>query len=192
MVLEEGTIVDATIIQVPSSTKNREGKRGPEMCQTLKGKQYYLGLKLHTGVDAETGLMHSMETSPANVHDVTQAGKLSHGEERRVWGDADYAGVGKREENQGLTVEWLVALRPGKRRLLLPGGLEEWFEKSKASVRAKSLPPTRSGVEHRFLDVKRIFGYEKVRYQGLPKNHEILAVLLGITNLMRSQKLLAA
>ena len=191
MALKEGTIVDATIIQAPSSTKNREGKRDPEMYQTRKGKQYYFGMKLHIGVDAETGLVRSMETTPANVHDVTQAGKLLHGEERRVWGDAGYTGVGKREENQGLSVEWLVALKPGKRRLLERGGLEEWFEKTKASVRAKSLPPTRSGVEHPFLDVKRIFGYEKVRYRGLPKNHERLAVLLGITNLIRSQKLLA-
>ena len=163
MALKEGTIVDATIIQAPSSTKNREGKRDPEMHQVRKGKQYYFGMKLHIGVDAETGLVHSMETTPANVHDVTQAGKLLHGEERQVWGDAGYTGVGKREENQRLSVEWLVALRPGKRRLLEGGGLEEWFEKTKASMRAK--------VEHPFLGVKRIFGYDKVRYRGLAKNH---------------------
>ena len=184
LALKEGSIVDATIIQAPSSTKNREGKRDPEMRQTRKGKQYYFGMKLHIGVDAETGIVHSMVTTPANVHDVTQAGKLLHGAEKRVWGDAGYTGVGKREENQGLSVEWLVALRPGKRRLLEGGGLEEWFEKTKASMRAK--------VEHPFLGVKRIFGYDKVRYRGLPKNQERLAVLLGIANLMRSQKLLAA
>ena len=128
MLLKEGTIVDATIqptiIQAPSSPKNREGQRDPEMHQVRKGKQYYFGMKLHIGVDAETGMVHSMETTPAHVHDVTQAGKLLHGAERRVWGDAGYTGVGKREENQALDVEWLVALKPGKRRLLLAGGLE--------------------------------------------------------------------
>ena len=180
MVLKEGTIVDATIIRAPSSTKNREGKRDPEMHQTRKGKQYHFGMKAHIGVDAETGVVHSLVTTPANVHDVTQAGELLHGEERRVWGDAGYTGVGKREENRSLDVEWLVAMRAGKRRLLERGGLEEWFEKSKASVRAK--------VEHPFLDVKRIFGYEKVRYRGLAKNHERLAMLLGLSNLMRMRK----
>ena len=156
MTLKEGTIVDATIIQAPSSTKNREGKRDPEMHQVKKGNQYHFEMKLHIGVDAETGLVHSMETTPANVHDVTQAGKSAARRVRRqVWGDAGYTGVGKRAKNQGLAVEWLVALKPGKRRLLERGGPEEWFEKTKASVRAKSLPPTRSGVEHPFLDVKR-------------------------------------
>ena len=140
MVLKEGTIVDATIIQAPSSTKNRERKRDPEMRQTHKGKQYYFGMKLHIEVDVATGVVHSLVPSGANVHDVTQAGNLLHGEERRIWGDAGYTGVGKREENQGLAVEWLVALRHGKRRLLERGGLDEWFDKSKASVQAESLP----------------------------------------------------
>ena len=184
MLLKEGTIVDATIIQAPSSTKNREGKRDPEMRQTRKGKQYHFGMKAHIGVDAETGVVHSLATTGANVHDVTQAGELLHGEESRVWGDAGYTGVGKREENLGLPVDWLIALKPGKRRLLERGGLEEWFEKSKASVRAK--------VEHPFLDVKRIFGYDKVRYRGLAKNHERLATLLGLSNLLRVRKLLLA
>ena len=182
MLLKEGTIVDATIIQAPSSTKNREGKRDPEMRQTRKGKQYYFGMKAHIGVDAETGVVHSLVTTGANVHDVTQAGELLHGEERRVWGDAGYIGVGKRKENLGLSVDWLIALKPGKRRLLERGGLEEWFEKTKASVRAK--------VEHPFLDVKRIFGYAQVRYRGLAKNHERLATLLGLSNLLRLRKLL--
>ena len=129
-------------------------------------------------------MVHSLVTTGANVHDVIQAGELLHGKERRVWGDAGYTGVGKREENRGLEVEWLVALKPGKRRLLERGGLEEWWERTKASVRAK--------VEHPFLDVKRIFGYDKVRYRGLAKNHERLAVLLGLSNLMRKRKLLLA
>lgn len=184
MLLKEGTIVDATIIAAPSSTKNREGERDPEMRQTRKGKQYYFGMKAHIGVDAETGVVHSLVTTGASVHDVTQAGKLLHGKEERVWGDAGYTGVQKRKENQGLAVEWLIAMRPGKRRLLERGGLEEWFEKSKASVRAK--------VEHPFLNVKRLFGYAQVRYRGLAKNHERLAVLLGLSNLLRMRKLLLA
>ena len=189
--LREGTIVDATIIEAPSSTKNRTGERDPEMHQVKKGNQYHFGMKLHIGVDAETGMVHSMVTTPANVHDVTQAGNLLHGEERQVWGDAGYMGVQKRKESLGLDVDWRVALKLGKRKLLMRGGLEEWAERNKASIRAKSLPPTRSGVEHPFLDVKRQFGYAKVRYRGLAKNTERVALLLGLANLRRGQSLLA-
>ena len=189
--LREGTIVDATIIEAPSSTKNRTGERDPEMHQVKKGNQYHFGMKLHIGVDAETGVVHSMVTTPANVHDVTQAGNLLHGGEQRVWGDAGYMGVQKRKENLGLDVDWRVAMKPGKRKLLMRGGLEEWAERNKASIRAKSLPPTRSGVEHPFLDVKRHFGYAKVRYRGLAKNTERVALLLGLANLRRGQSLLA-
>ena len=118
--LREGTIVDATIIAAPSSTKNRTRERDPEMRQVKKGSQYYFGMKLHVGVDAETGLVHSFETTPAGVHDVTQAGRLLHGGETRVWGDAGYVGVQKREENRDLAVQWRVALKPGLRRKLGP------------------------------------------------------------------------
>ena len=180
--LKEGTIVAATIIAPPSSTKNSTGERDPEMRQVKKGNQYYSGMKLHIGVDAKTGMVHSMVATPANVHDVTQAGNLLHGGEKQVWGDAGYIGVQKREENLRLDVDWRVALKLGKRRLLVPGSLEEWAEKSKASIRAK--------VEHPFLDVKRIFGYAKVRYRGLAKNTERMALLLGLSNLRRAQALL--
>ena len=139
-------------------------------------------MKRHLGVEAATGIVHRMVTTAANVPDVTQAGKLLHGEEKRVWGDGGYTGVGKGEANRGLAVEWLVALRPGKRRLLERGGLEAWRERTQASVRAK--------VEHSFLDVKRIFGYDQVRYWGLAKNQARRAVLLGIANLMRWERLL--
>ena len=181
--LREGTIVDATIIAAPSSTKNRTGERDPEMRQVKKGNQYYFGMKLHIGVDSETGIVHSLSTTSANVHDVTQAGNLLHGGEQRVWGDAGYIGVQKRQENLALDVDWQVAMKPGKRRLLVRGGLEEWAERAKASVRAK--------VEHPFLDVKRQFGYAKVRYRGLAKNTERMALLLGLSNLRRAQTLLA-
>ena len=154
--LREGTIVDATIIEAPSSTKNRTGQRDPEMRQTKKGNQYHFGMKLHTGVDAQTGLVHSFSTTSANVHDVTEAHRLLHGGEQQVWGDAGYIGVQKRAENLGLAVEWQVAMRPGQRRKLEPDSAEALKEKAKASIRAK--------VEHPYLDVKQIFGYAKVRY----------------------------
>lgn len=180
--LQEGTIVDATIIAAPSSTKNRSGQRDPEMRQVKKGNQYYFGMKLHIGVDAKTGLVHNLSTTSANVHDVTEAHRLLHGREKRVWGDAGYIGVQKRKENLGLDVDWQVAMKPGKRRKLEPDSAEALGEKVKASIRAK--------VEHPFLDVKRIFGYHKVRYRGLGKNTERLALLLGISNLRRTQTLL--
>ena len=169
--LREGTIVDATIIEAPSSTKNRTGERDPEMRQAKKGNQYHFGMKLHIGVDARTGVAHSLSATPANVHDVTQAHRLLHGGERQVWGEAGYTGVQKRPENLGLEVDWQVAMRPGQRRKLEPDSGGALAEKDKASVRAK--------VEHPFLDVKRIFGYAKVRYRGLAKNTERMALLLG-------------
>ena len=122
--LREGTIVDASIIEAPSSTKNRAGERDPEMHQTKKGNEWRFGMKVHVGADAETGVVHSMTTTPANVHDVTEAHRLLHGGEKRVWGDAGYQGVDKRLENRELDVEWRVAMRPGRRRHLEPGSYE--------------------------------------------------------------------
>ena len=143
--LREGTIVDATIIEAPSSTKNRTGQRDPEMHQTKKGNQWHFGMKLHIGVDAKTGLVHSLSATSANVHDVTETHRLLHGGERQVWGDAGYTGVQKRPENLGLAVDWQVAMRPGQRRKLEPDSGEAVVEKIKASIRAKSLPPRRRG-----------------------------------------------
>ena len=145
--------MDATIIDAPSSTKNRTGQRDPEMRQVKKGNQYHFGMKLHIGVDAKTGVVHSRSTTSANVHDVTEAHRLLHGEEQQVWGDAGYIGVQKREENLGLAVDWQVAMKPGQRRKLDPESDTVLGEKVKASIRAK--------VEHPFLDVKRLFGYAK-------------------------------
>ena len=182
--LKTGTIVDASIIAAPSSTKNRTGERDPEMHQTKKGKQWYFGMKAHIGVDAESGLAHSVETTAANVSDVVMAHALLHGGEERVWGDAGYQGVGKREENRGVEVDWEVAMKPGKRRLLDKGSAQESAERGKASVRAK--------VEHPFLCVKRRFGYAKVRYRGLAKNRQRIAVLLGFSNLLVAGRYAAA
>ena len=174
--LKTGTIVDASIITAPSSTKNRTGERDPEMRQTKKGKQWYFGMKAHIGVDAASGLTHSLETTPANASDVVTAHALLHGGEECVWGDAGYQGVGKREENWDAEADWRVAMKPGQRRRLDKEGPEEEAERRKASVRAK--------VEHPFLYVKHHFGYAKVRYRGLAKNTQRIAVLLGFSNLL--------
>ena len=182
--LREGTIVDASIIAAPSSTKNRAGARDPEMHQTKKGNQWHFGMKLHIGVDSETGVVHSVTTTAANAHDVTEAHRLLHGGETRVWGDAGYQGVQRREENLEREVDWQVAMRPGRRRKLEAGSEEARAEQCKASVRAK--------VEHPFLKTKRMFGYAKVRYRGLAKNTQRLALLVGLGNLLTAESRLAA
>ena len=129
--LRTGTIVDASIIAAPSSTKNRRRARDPEMHQTKKGKQWYFGMKAHIGVDAGSGLAHSLATTAANASDVTQASTLLHGAETTAWGDAGYQGVEKRPEHRGGGVEWRVAMKPGRRRLLAEGGAEEAAETRK-------------------------------------------------------------
>ncbi len=177
--LREGTIVDATIIKAPSSTKNRNKERDPEMHQTKKGNQWRFGMKAHIGVDSETGIVYSMSTTAANVHDATEVHKLLHSGEKAVWGDAGYQGVGKREETQGLDGERQVTMRPGQRRKLEPEGAKALAVKVKASVRAK--------VEHPFLRVKGLFGYGKVRYRGLMKNTQRLALLFGLGNLLTAE-----
>ena len=182
--LRAGTVVDATIIAAPTSTKNRAGERDPEMRQVKKGNQYYFGMKVHIGADAETGVVHSFTTTSANVHDVTQAAALLHGGEQQVWGDAGYIGVQKRPEHQARAVVWQVALKPGQRRKLEPASAAAQEERRKASVRAK--------VEHPFLWVKRRFGYATVRYRGLHKNTQRLALLLGLANLVTAGRQVAA
>lgn len=181
LILREGSIVDATIISAPSSTKNSTGKRDPEMHQTRKGNQWYFGMKMHIGVDDTLGLIHSVETTPANVSDIAVTGKLLHGSERRVFGDAGYMGVMKRPEHQHREdTEWFIARRPGQRRTLDEYRLEA--EKAKASVRAK--------VEHPFRYIKQVFGYNKVRYRGLEKNNSRLHLLAAFSNLMMGEKYL--
>lgn len=179
--LREGTIVDATIIEAPSSTKNKEKSRDPEMHQTKKGNQWHFGMKLHIGVDADTGIVHSATGTAANEHDITQADKLLHGNEQRVHGDAGYMGIHKREEHKDREVEWHIAVRPGKRKEMADGSDEQKAEKAKASVRAR--------VEHPFRWVKGIFGYSKVRYRGLEKNMNRLCLLLGLANLLTCRRL---
>jgi IS5 family transposase len=186
LLLRQGTLVDATLIAAPSSTKNQSGERDPEMHQTQKGNQWYFGMKAHIGVDAESGLTHTVVTTAANVNDVTQAHALLHGEETDVFGDAGYQGVEKREENQDKTVSWHVALKPGKRRALPDtplGKLLEAIEHAKASIRAK--------VEHPFRVIKRQFGFLKTRYRGLMKNTAQIVTLFALANLFQARHRLA-
>ena len=187
LMLREGTVVDATIIAAPSSTKNQDGKRDPEMHQTKKGNQWYFGMKAHIGVDAESGLTHTIVTTAAHVSDITPAHALLHGDETTVFGDAGYQGVEKREENQDREVTWHIALRPGKRRALPDsesGRLRERAEQLKASIRAK--------VEHPFHFVKNVFALRKVRYRGLAKNAAQLFTLFGLANLLIAKRRLFA
>ena len=179
LLLKEGTVVDATIIAAPSSTKNQEGERDPEMHQTKKGNQWYFGMKAHIGADAVSGLVHTVKTTSANESDVAHAGSLLHGEEKMAIGDAGYQGVEKREENQDTPVVWHVAMKPGKRQALddTPlGQIEEQLEKVKASIRAV--------VEHPFHVIKNRFGFKKARYRGLVKNDTQLHTLFGLANLV--------
>ena len=179
LMLKQGTVVDATLIAAPSSTKNKDGERDPEMHQTKKGNQWHFGMKCHIGADADSGLVHTVVGTSANVNDVTQAGALVHGEETDVFADAGYQGVAKREEVQGIKANWHVAMRPGKRRALDKdspmGSVLDQLEHVKASIRAK--------VEHPFRVIKRQFGHMKVRYRGLVKNTAQLHTLFALSNL---------
>lgn len=182
--LRQGTIVDATLIHAPSSTKNKDGKRDPEMHQTKKGNQYYFGMKAHIGVDDASGLVHHVVGTAANVADVTQVDKLLHGDENVVGADAGYTGVEKRTEHDGRAVIWQIAARRStykkldKRSTLYKARRK--IEKAKAQVRAK--------VEHPFRVVKRQFGYVKVRFRGLAKNTAQLVTLFALSNLWMARK----
>ena len=182
--LRQGTIVDATLINAPSSTKNKDGKRDPEMHQTKKGNQYYFGMKAHIGVDEASGLVHSVVGTPANVADVTQVDKLLHGDESVVCADAGYTGVEKRSEHEGRKVIWQVAARRSKYKKLNKNGViykaYRKIERAKAQTRAK--------VEHPFRVIKRQFGYTKVRFRGLAKNTAQLVTLFALSNLWMARR----
>ena len=184
LMLKTGSVVDATLIDAPSSTKNQEGKRDPEMHQVKKGNQWHFGMKAHIAVDADSGLVLTVIGTAANVHDITQASELLHGEETTVWADAGYRGIEKRPEAQEIDVNWKVAMMPGKRRRLDRknpiGALLDTVEQTKASIRAK--------VEHPFRVVKCQFGFSKVRYRGLMKNTAQLTTLFALSNLWMARK----
>jgi IS5 family transposase len=156
------------------------------MHQTKKGNQWHFGMKAHIGVDAESGLVHTVISTAANVNDVTQAAGLLHGEETDAFGDAGYQGVAKRDETKDLDVNWHVAMRPGKRKALdksrASKRLIDELETLKASIRAK--------VEHPFRVIKLQFGFAKVRFKGLAKNTARLQMLFAMSNLWMSRKLI--
>jgi IS5 family transposase len=188
LMLKTGTVVDATLIAAPSSTKNQDKERDPEMHSSKKGQQMYFGMKAHIGADAESGLVHTVRGTSGNVHDVTEGNSLLHGEETLAYGDAGYQGVDKRPDANP-EVQWHTAMRPGKRRALdknnAADALIDQAEKLKAGIRAK--------VEHPFRVIKRQFGYVKVRYRGLKKNTAQLVTLFALSNLwMVRGKLLGA
>jgi IS5 family transposase len=185
LMLKVGTVVDATLIAAPSSTKNKAGERDPEMHQSKKGKQWYFGMKAHIGVDADSGLVHTVRGTAGNVSDVVQGNALLHGEEAEGFGDAGYQGVNKRADANA-KVRWNIAMGPGKRRALdkskAVDRLIDQLEKLKASIRSK--------VEHPFRVIKRQFGHVKVRYRGLKKNTAQLNTLFALSNLWMARKTL--
>jgi IS5 family transposase len=186
LMLRSGTVVDATLISAPSSTKNMTGERDPEMRQAKKGNNWYFGMKAHIGADAESGLVHTVIGTPANTNDVTQAEALLHGEEEIGFGDAGYQGAHKRPEST--LKNWHIAMRPGKRKALdlndPRDAICNEIERLKASVRAK--------VEHPFRVIKRQFGFTKVRYRGLAKNTAQLETLFALSNLWMARRKLMA
>jgi IS5 family transposase len=189
LLMREGTIIDATIIAAPSSTKNQRKERDPEMHQVKKGNEWHFGMKAHIGVDAQSGLVHSVSGTAANVADITQAYALLHGQEKKAHADAGYTGVEKRAEitARHAGIEWYVAAKRGKVKALAEGRVKELrllYEKAKAQVRAR--------VEHPFHVVKNLFRHRKVRYRGLSKNTAQLYSLFALANLFLARRSLLA
>ena len=187
LLMKEGTIVDATIIAAPCSTKNARKERDPEMHQTKKGNQWHFGMKAHIGVDAKSGLVHRVSGTAANVADVAQSHELLHGREKEVYADAGYTGVEKRTEivSAHAGVEWHVAAKRGKVKALAEGLVKDItlkLEKAKAQVRAR--------VEHPFHIIKNLFKHRKVRYRGLSKNTAQLYSLFALANLVIARRAL--
>jgi len=191
LLLREGTMVDATIIAAPPSTKNKDHARDPEMHQAKKGNEWHFGMKAHIGADADSGLVHSLHTTAANESDVAHTHEVLHGEEVMVFLDAGYTGVEKRpevvqaqaESKIRSDIEWNVAKRRSTITKMAEGTLKtltKALERVKAQIRSK--------VEHPFHVVKNLFHYKKVRYKGLAKNEAQLYSLFGLANLVMAKK----
>ena len=176
--ISTGTIVDATIIAAPSSTKNSKKERDPEMHQTRKGNQWFFGAKSHIGVDSKSGVVHSVCTSAASVSDVHMLPDLLHGGEKKVWGDAGYQG-----QTEAIHAVAPAAQDMTSRRAKYKGGVDE-VERRKNRTKAR----VRSKVEWPFRILKRVFGFTKVRYRGLKKNHEWLLAAFALVNLYQHRK----
>ena len=186
LLMRQGTVVDATIIAAPSSTKNEDGKRDPEMHQAKKGNQWHFGMKMHTGVDAESGLIHSVVCTAANEADVAHGHELLHGQETAVHADSGYTGLDNRDEvkqaqDEGRLsqdIDWHIAMKRGQLKAMPEGprkALYEWWERRKAQIRAI--------VEHPFHVIKNLFGYRKVSYRGIAKNEARAKAQAALVNL---------
>ena len=187
LILKKGTIVDSTLISAPSSTKNQERKRDPEAHSVKKGNTWHFGYKAHIGVDRETGLVHHMKVTSANVHDVTVVTELLTGEEETVHGDSGYLGAEKRKEalkrnKEGKRIKYKINRRPSQSR--------HCSTRSKAQIkrREREKSSIRSKVEHVFAVVKRLFQYRKTRYRGLQKQIETLHMVFALANLYLANK----
>lgn len=187
LILKKGTIVDSTLITAPSSTKNREKKRDPDAHSVKKGNTWHFGYKAHVGVDRDTGLVHHVEVTSANVHDVTVVPQLLTGEEESVYGDSGYLGAEKREDavkrnQQGRKIRYKINRRPSQSRKssVRSQAQIKRREHEKSSVRAK--------VEHVFSVVKRLFRFRKTRYRGLMKQREKLNMMFALANLYLADK----
>ena len=173
-----GTIVDATIIHAPSSTKNATGKRDPEMHQTRKGNQWYFGMKAHIGVDSKQAIVHSLCSTAASVADKHMLPDLLHGEERKVWGDGSYQGQGATIRKAAPHAQDMTSRRTRYKQMV--DQLQRRKNRTKARVRAK--------VEHPFRILKRVFGFVKVRFRGLKKNHDHRCAAFALVNLYLHRK----
>lgn len=191
LLMTKGTLVDATIMEAPSSTKNKDKSRDPEMHQTKKGNEWHFGAKAHIGVDDESGLVHSLQVTAANAADVAHAHEVLHGQEERVGADAGYTGLEKREEviqaqqegKLSAQIEWNVAAKRGSIKKMAQGPLKQLkqaLERVKAQIRSK--------VEHPFHIVKNLFGYDKLSYKGVAKNKARLYSLFALANLVIVKK----
>ena len=178
--LSRGTIVDATIIEAPSSTKNADGARDPEMSQTKKGNEWHFGMKAHIGVDSKNKLVHSVAASPANVHDSQALAHLLHGNETRVWGDSAYTGLGDVIHQVAPEAKDFTQVKGHRYHTLTKA--ERAKNRNKSRVRSK--------VEHVFGVIKRVFGFAKVRYRGIAKNGHRLVVACALANLFMVRRLL--
>ena len=187
LILKKGTIVDSTIISAPSSTKNKDKKRDPEAHQTKKGNTWHFGYKAHIGVDRDSGLVHTVKATPANVHDVSMTSELLHGEEETVNGDSGYIGAEKREDaivrnNKGKKIRYQINRRPSQIRKLSKSGQykAKKREHAKSSVRCK--------VEHVFGVVKGLLKFKKTRYRGLRKQTAKFNIMFALANLILADR----
>ena len=182
LLMKRGTLVDATLIAAPCSTKNKDKKRDPEMSSTKKGNDWHFGMKAHIGVDADTGLVHSMTASTARVHDSVEMNGLLHGDEKLIGGDKGYASDERKREMRGDGIAYAI-LDKAKRGKKLS---------SSQNRRNKKMSSLRAKVEHPFQVIKCQWGYRKTRYRGISKNQGQLYLLFALANLFMSRKKLLA